>query len=196
MIMINQMQGAFRVLIIFSIITGLLYPLLITFIAQVFFPKQANGSLIIYQDKIIGSELIAQSFTQNKYFWPRPSATEPIPYNSQYAAGSNLGPSNPLLKQKISSRIQNMAQKNAHGNAIPIDLVTTSASGLDPHITLDAALYQAARVAKARNLNIAIIEDLINQFSKNHSWDLFAANKVNVLQLNLALEKLTTQRKS
>lgn len=195
--MFKEAKAALRFLIIFSILTGLLYPLFITAIAQVIFPYQANGSLIERNGKIIGSALIGQEFVADKYFWSRPSATLPHPYNAALGMASNLGPTNPVLIEKIKLRIKNLTQKHTQiTEPIPIDLLTASASGLDPHISLAAALYQAPRVAKARKIPEAKIHALIDQISNKYFWDTFASNKINVLELNLALDELQIQGKA
>lgn len=187
------MQTAIRFVITFSVITGLFYPLLITGVSQILFPWQANGSLIEDNGKVTGSDLIGQQFSANKFFWGRPSATAPFAYNAAHATGSNLGPSNPVLLDNVTQRIKMLIQKNPQAvGAIPIDLVTTSASGLDPHITIESALYQIPRVAQARKLPVKTIENLVNNLSKQYIWGVFGIERVNVLQLNLALEKLNT----
>lgn len=194
---LQQIQQAIRFLITFTIITGILYPLLITGISQIIFPKQANGSLIEYQGKIIGSKLIGQQFSSDKFFWGRPSATAPFAYNAAHSTGSNLGPSNPILLDSIANRANAMRQKNPQAlGAIPIDLITASASGLDPHITIESALYQVLRISKARRIPAQAINSLVNDLSEQYFFGVFGIKYVNVLQLNLALEQLSSQRMS
>lgn len=182
-----------RLLLLLMLVTGLIYPLLITGIAQLFFPWQANGSLIIKQDKIVGSVLIGQSFTDPRYFWGRPSATMPFAYNAESSSGSNLGPSNPKLFAVLKQRVDYLKTIDPQNkNLIPADLVTTSGSGLDPHISLKAAWYQVPRLAKARNMPENELEELIQKHIKQ--WFL-SDPYVNVLQLNLALDHIQTNNK-
>jgi K+-transporting ATPase ATPase C chain len=171
-----------------TIITGVAYPAIITIIAQVAFPHEANGSLIERDGKVIGSELIGQRFDAPKYFWSRPSATSPA-YNAESSTGSNLGPTNPAQLDAVRDRVA--AIKKAHPDQtgpVPIDLVTASASGLDPHITLAAANYQTARVAKARDLSVGAVRKAIADNSENRTLGLLGEPRVNVLKLNLALD--------
>jgi K+-transporting ATPase ATPase C chain len=192
----QQIQSAIRFVIIISIIAGILYPALITAIAQIFFPNQANGNLIEHQGKIVGSIFIGQHFTANKYFWSRPSATQPIPYNAAVSGGSNLGPDSKILLDQIQQRINALNKANHLGSMIiPIDLVTASASGLDPHISIPAALYQVPRVAASRNITAASIQQIISDLSSKHDWAVFGIKRVNVLELNLALDQLGSKRK-
>jgi K+-transporting ATPase ATPase C chain len=175
---------AIRVLVILTIITGVVYPLLVTGIAQVAFPDKANGSLIVQNEKIVGSRLIGQAFSDPKYFWGRPSATSPMPYNGAASSGSNQGPTNPALKEAVEGRIK------ALGGATPVpaDLVTASGSGLDPHISPAAADYQVARVAKARNLSEDRVRGLVAQHTQGRQLGILGEPVVNVLELNLALD--------
>lgn len=183
------LKPAALLLLSLSLLTGIIYPALVTLSAQLLFPKQANGSLLIEKDKIIGSELIGQSFTRPDYFWSRPSATSPA-YNGSASSGSNLGPTNPALISAVKDRIQALHAVTAdHKKAIPADLVTASASGLDPHISPAAAEYQIERVAKARHLAINIVRDLVKQHTQARQWGIFGQARVNVLALNMALDK-------
>ncbi len=188
------------VLIVFltlTILAGVLYPLLVTGVAQLIFPFQANGSLKGQQGKPIGSELIGQPFDDPKYFWGRLSATPDFPYNSASSSGSNLGPSNPALVEEVKARVEAL-QKADPGNksSIPIDLVTSSGSGLDPHISPAAALYQASRVARFRGLSEERVRTLVDQFVDPRQWGFLGEPRVNVLRLNLALDGLQGQGKS
>ena len=184
-------RPAFTLFILLSILTGLIYPLLVTGIGQALFPKQAAGSLIERDGKPVGSHLIGQNFTDPKYFWGRPSATAPQPYNAAASGGSNLGPLNPALKEAVESRIKALRDADPGNTApAPVDLVTTSASGLDPHISPAAADYQVARVARARGLAPEIVRNLVNQRTENRQWGVFGEPRVNVLELNLALDDL------
>jgi K+-transporting ATPase ATPase C chain len=173
-----------------TILTGLIYPLLITAIAQTVFPDQANGSLIRKNGVVVGSRLIGQQFDDPKYFWGRPSATVP-PYNASASGGSNLGPSNPKLKEAVLSRLQNLHQSDPDNRLpIPVDLVTTSASGLDPHISIAGAKYQVSRIARIRGIPEAELDQLIGQCTTGRFLGLLGEPVVNVLQLNLALDDL------
>jgi K+-transporting ATPase ATPase C chain len=195
--MVAQLRPAFFMLLIFTVITGVIYPLAVTGIAQVAFPKQANGSLIMVNGKAVGSELIGQQFDDPKYFWGRLSATGDFPYNAFNAetltgsSGSNYGPLNPALTQAAQARID--ALKAADPNnalPIPVDLVTASGSGLDPHISVAAALYQVHRVATARGLDEAQVKSLVDKNTEGRQFGFLGEPRVNVLELNLALDGL------
>lgn len=176
-----------------AVVTGLIYPLALTGIAQVALPWQANGSLIENDGKVIGSRLIGQAFTSSKYFWGRPSATSDFPYNALASGGSNLGPSNPALIKTVEERMQALRAANPDAQGpVPMDLVTASASGLDPDISPEAALWQAPRVAKARALPLSVIENLVRTHTAVPLFGLLGAPRVNVLELNLALDRLAT----
>lgn len=186
------MRGLVRVsavmLMALTIITGGLYPAVITVLGQLLFPAQANGSLVIKDGRVIGSELIGQQFTDPKYFWGRPSATTP-PYNAASSGGSNLAASNSAHVDAVKARVAALqAADPSNSQPIPIDLVTASASGLDPHISPAAASYQAARVARARGMSDEAVQALINQFTEGPSLLVFGEPRVNVLELNLALD--------
>ncbi len=186
---IRYIKPALLLLLLFSILTGLIYPLAITAIAQLFFPQQANGSLLKINNQLIGSRLIGQSFTDDKYFWSRPSATLPFPYNAASSSGSNLGPLNPTFIATLKDRAAQIKKISMNNNLIPVDLVTASASGLDPEISPAAAFYQAARIAKARKLSQVEIIYFINQHIVNRTFGMLGEPRVNVLELNLALDK-------
>ena len=196
----NQIiRPAIVALVVFTVITGVLYPLLITGIAQVFFPHQANGSLII--DKatgaVMGSELIGQEFSNPAYFWGRLSATAPVPYNAAASSGSNYGPLNPALIDKggaIQTRIQALHAADAAAGVknsapIPVDLVTASGSGLDPQISPAAALYQVPRIAALRKVDEQLVRKLVNELTERRTFWLLGEPRVNVLRLNLALDQ-------
>lgn len=188
---LRQILTALLMFVTCTILCGLIYPAIVTLLAQILFPHQANGSIIQYQENPIGSALIGQNFSANKYFWGRPSATPKFPYNAQSSAGSNLGPSNPILLQNVQDRIATLQRSNPDNNdKIPIDLVTSSASGLDPHISIQAALWQASRIAKARNLAVEVVNDLIRRHAEFKALGIFGSDRVNVLQLNLALDQI------
>ncbi|MCC6167621.1 MAG: potassium-transporting ATPase subunit KdpC [Caldilineaceae bacterium] len=179
-------------LILFTLVTGLLYPLAITGIAQVVFPKQANGSLIYEDGRPVGSSLIGQSFDDPRYFWGRLSATAPVPYNAAASSGSNYGPLNGALLAAVQARIDALRSADPDNTApVPVDLVTASASGLDPHISPAAAEYQVTRVAKARGLPEDAVRQLVVKHSLGRQWGFLGEPRVNVLELNLALDALS-----
>lgn len=176
---------------VFTIITGVAYPLLVTGIAQVAFHHQANGSLIEQNGTITGSELIGQPFSDPKYFWGRLSATTPVPYNADASSGSNYGPSNSDLTRAVRARIDALKAVDPDNNQpIPVDLVTFSASGLDPDISVAAADYQIARVARYRGLSQTVVADLVNHFTEGRQLGILGEPRVNVLKLNQALDAL------
>jgi len=193
----SYLRPLFPIFLFFGLLTGVLYPLLVTGAAQVFFPVRANGSLIVKNGEVLGSELIGQQFSGVSYFWGRPSATLPYPYTAfdqstlTGSAGSNLGPLSRTLVEDVHNRVEILHDSNpANPALIPIDLVTASASGLDPHISVASAYYQAARIAKARNLSIADVNALIDKFTEQPQFGFLGESRVNVLKLNLALDGL------
>ncbi len=187
----NLIRPAITLFILISLITGLLYPLAVTSIAQIAFPEQAAGSLMKRGEEVIGSSLIGQSFSGPTYFWSRPSATSPMPYNAANSGGSNLGPTNPVLIEAVKERAKNiLASHPDKAEKIPTDLVTASASGLDSHISPAAAYYQVERVAAARNTDAAIVKSLVDRSIETPQWGLLGDSRVNVLRLNLALDAL------
>jgi K+-transporting ATPase ATPase C chain len=184
-----QFRPAIVSLVLLTVITGVVYPLAVTGLAQVLFPRQANGSLIVEDGQAIGSELIGQPFDDPRYFWGRLSATGPFPYNAAASSGSNLGPLNPALVEAAQSRIDALRAADPGNTApIPVDLVTASASGLDPHISVAAALYQVPRVARARGLGEEQVRSLVAQFTEGRQFGILGEPCVNVLELNLALD--------
>ena len=188
--MIKELKPALVLFVLLTLLTGVIYPLLVTGIAQVLFPGRANGSLIERDGKVRGSELIGQPFSDPKYFWGRPSATSPIPYNAGASSGSNLGPTNPALEEAVKARIAALKAADAGNPApIPVDLVTASASGLDPHISPAAAEYQVGRVARVRGLDASAVRALIAQYTEGRDFRMLGEPRVNVLRLNLALDR-------
>jgi K+-transporting ATPase ATPase C chain len=184
-------RPALTLFLAMTVVTGFVYPLVVTGLAQVLFPRAANGSLIETDGRVAGSALIGQPFTSARYFWTRPSATAPHPYNAAASSGSNLGPTNPALKQAVAERVAALRAADP-GNAapVPVDLVTASASGLDPHISPAAAAYQVARVARARNLDPATVRELVARHTLPRTFGVLGEPRVAVLELNLALDRL------
>ena len=185
-----QVLPALRMLVVVSVLTGVAYPLLVTGIAQVAFPGPANGSLVVVDGKTMGSSLVGQPFDDPKYFWSRPSATSPQPYNGMASTGSNQGARNPALADAVGARVKALRDADP-GNAapVPVDLVTASGSGLDPHISIAAAAYQAPRVARARGLSIDQVMALVAAHTQQRTFALVGEPRVNVLELNLALDR-------
>jgi len=183
------LRPALSLFVLLTAITGIAYPLVVTGIAKVVFPEAADGSLIIKDGKPVGSRLIGQNFTDPKYFWGRPSATGPMPYNASASSGSNQGPLNPALVEAVKGRIDALkAADPENARPIPADLVNASASGLDPHISPAAADYQVERVAKARQLDAAVVKTMLAHYTEDRQWSIFGEARVNVLALNLALD--------
>lgn len=187
--MISQLRPALVVFVALSAVTGLLYPLAVTGVGQGLFPKQAAGSLIEREGQIVGSALVGQNFTSPRYFWGRPSATVPMSHNAAGSSGSNQGPLNPALADAVKARIEALKAADPDNRLpIPADLVTASASGLDPHITMAAARYQAARVARERQLPLKEVQRLIEANIESRDLMVLGEPRVNVLRLNLALD--------
>jgi K+-transporting ATPase ATPase C chain len=184
-------RPAVSLFLLLSAVTGLAYPLAVTGIARAVFPEQAAGSLILEDGQVVGSALIGQHFSDPKHFWGRPSATAPQPYNAAASSGSNLGPLNPALIEAVEARLEALrAADPGNARAVPVDLVTASASGLDPHISPAAALWQVPRVARARGLAEAQVRSLVEGHAEGRQWWLLGEPRVNVLKLNLALDAL------
>ncbi|MBL0124059.1 MAG: potassium-transporting ATPase subunit KdpC [Betaproteobacteria bacterium] len=189
----KQLKPAILMLLVMTVLTGLVYPLLTTGVAQLVFPYQANGSLIEKDGKLVGSALIGQQFTDSKYFWGRLSGTGTYPYNASASGGTNLGPLNPALADNVKARIEALGKADQEAGvkqtkAVPIDLVTASGSGLDPHVSVAAAEYQLARVAKMRGIPEASVRELVAANTQAKWLGLFGDAHVNVLKLNLAVD--------
>ena len=189
--MLRTFKDALLMLVVLTVVTGVVYPLIVTGIAQGLFPAQANGSVIERDGKAVGSALIGQPFSDPKYFWSRASATSPMPYNAGASSGSNQGPLHPALADAVKGRIEALRAADPDNKApVPVDLVTASASGLDPHITPAAADYQVARVAKVRGIEPARVRALVAEHTEDRQLGFLGEPRVNVLQLNLALDAL------
>jgi potassium-transporting ATPase KdpC subunit len=188
--MISNLKPAVLMLLLLSVLTGVIYPALVTVFAQVFYADKANGSLIKdQQGNLLGSQLIGQPFSDPKYFWGRASATSPYPYNASASSGSNLGPTNPALADAVKGRIDALQKVNPDNNKpVPVDLVTASGSGLDPHISPAAADYQVDRIAKVRQIDPEKLRELVQSHTEGRQWGVFGEPRVDVLTLNLALD--------
>lgn len=187
----EEMWQTMKMFLALTLITGLIYPAVVAGIAQVAFPHQANGSLILKDGHAIGSDLIGQPFSDPMYFWSRPSATGPMAYNASASSGSNQAPSNPALASAVKDRITAVQLADPGNQAVvSVDLVTASGSGLDPHISPAAADYQAARVARVRRLPLEAVTKLVAENTEDRQWGVFGEPRVNVLKLNLALDRL------
>ena len=193
--MLKELRPALVVFGLLTALTGAAYPALITGIAQAVFPDQANGSLIVQDGKAVGSRLIGQTFSDPGHFWGRPSATAPMSFNAAASSGSNQGPLNPALEEAVKGRIEALkASDPSQTAAIPVDLVTASGSGLDPHISVAAAQWQAPRVARSRNLSDAQVGELIARHTEGRQLAVLGEPRINVLELNLALDNLASAR--
>jgi K+-transporting ATPase ATPase C chain len=204
----SQLRPALLSLLFFTVLTGLLYPAVVTGLAQVLFPAQANGSLILREGKPVGSELIGQPFHDPRHFWGRPSATSPQPYNAAASSGSNQGPTNPDLEKAVAERIRALGKMGTATTSdgrsgscphfpsapVPVDLVTASGSGLDPHISPAAASYQVPRVARLRGLKEEDLRKLVAEYTEDRQLGVLGEARVNVLRLNLALDSLEGTR--
>jgi K+-transporting ATPase ATPase C chain len=189
--MFGQFAPALRMLAVLTLLTGVAYPFLMTGVAQIAFPRAANGSLIVVDNKTLGSDLIGQPFDDPKYFWSRPSATSPQPYNGASSSGSNLGPRNPALADAVKDRVKALQDADPDNKLpIPADLVTASGSGLDPDISVAAADYQTARVAKSRGVPVEKVHALVGANTKGRTFGVLGESRVNVLALNLDLDRL------
>lgn len=187
--MLNHLRPAFTLVVVMTLVTGLAYPLAITGIAGAVLPKEANGSLIEKEGVVIGSSLIGQAFASENYFWPRPSATGPDPYNASASSGSNLGTTSAKLRDRVAADVERLRASGM--TAMPtMDAVTTSGSGLDPHVSPDFATAQIERVARARNVPVAEVADLVDRMTDQRDFGVIGEPRINVLELNLALDAL------
>ena len=191
--MFRQLRTATLMLLTLTLLTGGVYPLVVTAIAQLMFPNQANGSLVLNKEQKIGSSLIGQSFTSPKYFWSRLSATSVTPYNAAASSGSNYGPMNPALTESVTARITALKSAGGLTSAVPVDLVTSSASGLDPHISPAAAELQVERVANARQISVDDIRKLVAEHTEGRTFGVLGEPRVNVLLLNVSLDQMTAK---
>jgi K+-transporting ATPase ATPase C chain len=190
--MLLLLRRAVVSLLLMVVLTGVVYPLVVTAIGQVVFPYRSHGSLIVQGDKIVGSELIGQPFDDPKYFWPRPSATSDVPYNAGASSGSNLGPANPKQMQAVQERVAKLKAADPNNSLpVPVDLVTASGSGLEPYISPAAAQYQVPRVARARGLPAEQVRQLVHANTRGRQGGFLGQPRTNVVTLNLALDKLT-----
>jgi K+-transporting ATPase ATPase C chain len=190
----SQWKPALVLFVLLTLLTGVVYPLLVTVVAQAAFPDQANGSLVVRDGTVAGSSLIGQPFDDPKYFWSRPSATAPFAYNAAASSGSNLGPINPALVDAVKARVDALRAADPDNHApIPADLVTASASGLDPHVSPAAARWQVGRVARARGLDPAAVEALVARNTEGRQWGFLGEERVDVLTLNLALDAMAAR---
>jgi K+-transporting ATPase ATPase C chain len=188
--MTSHIKSALLMLLFFTVLTGIVYPVAVTLFAQILFPGQANGSLLGSDEQPLGSELIGQAFSRYEYFWGRPSATSPVPYNGGASGGSNQGPTNPALMNAVEARIKALQDADpSNTKPVPVDLVTASASSLDPHISPAAAAYQISRVARARHMSPDSVRELVERYTESRQWGVWGEPRVNVLKLNLALDQ-------
>ena len=186
----SLVRPAVSLFVLLTVVTGVVYPLAVTAVAKAAFPAQASGSLIVKDGQVVGSSLIGQNFSDPKYFWGRPSATGPMPYNAANSSGSNQGPTNPALVDAVKGRIEALKAADPDNKLpVPVDLVTASASGLDPEISVAAAEYQVARVARLRGMPVDALKGLVARHSTERLFGLLGEPRVNVLQLNLALDQ-------
>lgn len=187
----SLIRPALALLALFTVVTGVLYPLAVTGASKLLFSSRAEGSMVSSRGRVVGSSLVGQQFDDPRYFWSRPSATAPVAYNASSSSGSNLGPTNPLLRDAVQARVRALqAADPSQRAAVPVDLVTASASGLDPHISVAAARYQAPRVARARGLSLERVNALVDQHTERPTLGVLGESRVHVLALNLALDEL------
>jgi K+-transporting ATPase ATPase C chain len=192
--MLRELRPALIVFAMLTLVTGVAYPLVTTLVGSVAFPSQVTGSVIERDGKAVGSRLLGQPFSSPQYFWSRPSATGPMPYNGAVSSGSNQGPLSPVLHEAVAERVAALREADPGNQApVPVDLVTASGSGLDPHISIAAAEFQVARVARARNLPAAEVAALVREHTDGRTFGILGEPRVNVLALNLALDARVTR---
>jgi len=192
---VKHLISSVLALLLFTLLTGIIYPLAVTGLAQILFPSKANGSLITRQGVVVGSELIGQPFSDPRYFWSRLSPTTPYPYNAGASTGSNLGPTNPALLDEVQGRLNDLRKADSTGLLpVPVDLVTSSSSGLDPDISVGAALYQVPRVARSRGLREEMVRAFVERSIRGRTFGVLGEPRVNVLQLNLALDETSAKQ--
>lgn len=190
---LKSVRTALVSILLFTVLTGLIYPIFVTGIAQLIFPGKANGSILTKAGKAVGSELIGQAFSSRKYFWSRPSATSPFAYNAGASTGSNYGPLNPALLEATAKRVKELKDADPwNTKPVPVDLVTASGSGLDPHVSVAAALYQLPRVARSRQVSEDQVRSLVDQYTEGRQLGILGEPRVNVLKLNVALDQMQT----
>jgi len=188
---LKSLRTSIITIVLFTVLTGFIYPLLVTGIAQILFPGKANGSMLMKDGKLIGSQLIGQAFSSPKYFWSRPSATSPYAYDAGASTGSNYGPLNPALLDATAKRVKELRDADPQNTElVPVDLVTASGSGLDPHITVAAAVYQVPRVARSRHVHEGTVKSLVDQYTEGRALGILGEPRVNVLKLNVALDEM------
>jgi K+-transporting ATPase ATPase C chain len=192
--MFSELRPALIVFVALTLVTGVVYPLVTTLVGRVAFPSQAEGSIIERDGQAVGSRLLGQPFASPQYFWSRPSATAPMPYNGAVSSGSNQGPLSPVLAEAVTARVAALRDADPGNSApVPVDLVTASGSGLDPHISVAAAEYQVARVARARNVPVGDVAALVREHTEGRTFGVLGEPRVNVLELNLALDARVTR---
>jgi K+-transporting ATPase ATPase C chain len=192
--MFRQLRTAFMMLLTLTILTGGVYPFVVTVIAQLTFPNQANGSIVLNKEQEVGSSLIGQSFTSPKYFWSRLSATSVTPYNAAASSGSNYGPMHPALAESATARLTAIKSAGSLTGPVPVDLVTSSASGLDPHISPASAELQVERIATARQISVDEVRRLVAEHTEGRTFGVLGEPRVNVLLLNVSLDQMTENK--
>jgi K+-transporting ATPase ATPase C chain len=193
--MLSQLRPALVVFALLSVLTGLVYPAAVTGVARVAFSHASSGTLVERGGRVVGSDLVGQPFTDPGHFWSRPSATGPFPYNAAASSGSNLGPTNPALLEAVAGRVKALREADPGNDApVPVDLVTASGSGLDPHISPAAAIYQVARVARVRGVSAGRVRQIVDELTEGRTLGFMGAPRVNVLRLNMALDEIAPKK--
>lgn len=193
--MLSQLRPALVVLALLTVLTGLIYPAAVTGVARVAFPRASSGMVVERSGHVVGSELVGQPFTDPGYFWSRPSATGPFPYNAAASSGSNQGPTNPAFLEAVAGRVKALREADPGNDApVPVDLVTASGSGLDPHISPAAAIYQVGRVARARGVSNGRVRQIVDELTEGRTLGFMGAPRVNVVRLNIALDEIAPRK--